>query len=272
MSVSKINKTTASISGNSIVSSVNNNTDSIKKLQLRQKKQHLHQETRNSSNEPSFNRYSKNTADCVKSKRILYSLSKTEDNSIITVHTSNERQNTPTVHSNSSEVASPSYPNNIHNSNAYDSLEKAIIASDSSKLSRNESTMTGTSTSSNTNLINRNASTNNSNLLLKSKSNSFTNPNNLSLNEKSEGRCDYNSNYNVNGLINCNNSNKNLTVTGGGNSSQQHQKHHNHYHKIKNKSNPLLDVNRLNVSGTASHSLDSQYIPLIHQSTRDFLT
>lgn len=43
----------------------------------------------------------------------------------------------------------------------------------------------------------------------------------------------------------------------------QQQEHHQHMH------HPTLPIARLNVAGHISHSLDYQYIPLIHQSSRD---
>jgi hypothetical protein len=213
----------------------------------------------------------------VKSKRMLYSLSKMEDNSIITVHNSEDYTS---HHTRPAPPPDNNNNNNDNNNNNYEAEQTMLIGlplvvpiaggDPSSKMTRNENTKqshnrnhTPTSHNSHGNSnsnYNNNNNINSSNLLLISKSNSFTNAQNISL--ANQNNREY-SNTNTNSLHHNKSSN----------SQQQHQQqqHHAGCHKVKNKNNQqhFYDVNRLNGAGNASHSLDYQYLPLIHQSSRD---
>jgi hypothetical protein len=234
------------------------------------------------SNDTSFNQQQPQPAPTklsnVKSKRMLYSLSKMEDNSIITVHNSEDYTNSR------SAPPPPPPPDDINSTNTYEPEKSLLIGMPSpmgvqtNKTARNE---TYSSACSNTNQshnrshtptnysnhgqghTNHKNSADSSNLLLISKSNSFTNSQNMALANLAAGGShrDYLSN----------------TIHGSGSlshhkkvsSSSQHQQHHPPCSKAKNKNHHYYDVNRLNVAGNASQSLDYQHLPLLRQSSRD---
>jgi hypothetical protein len=265
----------------------------------------------------------------VKSKRMLYSLSKMEDNSIITVHNSedyasqNAPRSPPPSHSSpaaqsprpAQAAAATATPAASYNETCETPLLIGMPTSGGSKLpnssSYNSSSLshqqqqhhqnrshtptshgfhapvTGPSTLP---MVNKSGaiSKSPSNLLLASKSNSFTNSQGLALTTNNTGgQRDHNNNFqssssnanNQNNQNNQNNANLSTTLPHQSHSGGVKQQHRHHHHKVKHKSGGggsgasqhlYEPANRLSsVAGSASHSLDYQYLPLIHQSSRD---
>ncbi len=218
-----------------------------------------------------------NNSASVKSKRMLYSLSKMEDNSVITIH-------------NNSDTSDGNHPVNILNEDP-----KWHI-----KMTRNESNMTCNTTLSNQNNNFNHVTSNNvtntreDGTEASSGFSTLQNPNNSSNNIKLLNKS--------NSFLNSSNSNSNFSPNSNSASSSLYNVQNFHHHALNPHSStkirrptgaPVFDHNKLNVSqlggihyyagcnsghqisqqtsyqNNNNNNLDYHYIPLVQQTSRD---